>query len=57
MLFKRAGLDVIPFPVDFQVSEDVKSNILDFIPNGSSLRQTEMALREVYGYLFYLIKK
>ena len=57
LLFKRVGLDVIPFPVDFQVSEGGNLTILGFIPNGNSLRQTEMALREEYGYLFYLIKK
>lgn len=55
LLFKRAGLNVIPFPVDFQVSKGSLS-IMDFIPNGHSLRQTEIALREIYGYLYYLIR-
>ncbi|MBN1183758.1 MAG: YdcF family protein [Bacteroidales bacterium] len=57
MLFGRAGFDVNPFPVDFQVSAGERLSVFDFIPTGSSLRQTEIALREVYGYLFYLIKK
>ena len=57
MLFKRAGLEVIPFRVDFQVSEGRKLSILDFMPQGGSLRQTETALREVYGYLYYLVKR
>jgi uncharacterized SAM-binding protein YcdF (DUF218 family) len=57
MLFKRAGLEVIPFRVDFQVSEGRKLSILDFMPQGDSLRQTETALREVYGYLYYLVKR
>jgi len=30
-----------------------KLTILDFMPQGDSLRQTEMALREVYGYWYY----
>jgi uncharacterized SAM-binding protein YcdF (DUF218 family) len=57
MLFKRAGLEVIPFRVDFQVSKGRKLSILDFMPQGESLRQTETALREIYGYLYYLVKK
>ena len=52
LLFKRAGLDVIPFRVDFQVSERRKLTILAFMPWGDSLRQTERALRELYGYWF-----
>jgi uncharacterized SAM-binding protein YcdF (DUF218 family) len=56
MLFKRSGFDVIPFPVDFQISKEKNLSILDFIPNGNSLRQTEIALREVYGYMYYLIR-
>ena len=57
MLFKRAGLEVIPFRVDFQVSEGRKLSILDFMPQGDSLRQTETAFREIYGYLYYFIKR
>jgi uncharacterized SAM-binding protein YcdF (DUF218 family) len=54
MLFERAGFEVIPFRVDFQVSEGRKMTVLDFMPQGDSLRQTETALREVYGYVYYL---
>ena len=57
LLFERAGLDVIPFRVDFQVSEGKKLTVLDFLPRGNSLRQSETALREVYGYWYYLMKK
>jgi uncharacterized SAM-binding protein YcdF (DUF218 family) len=56
MLFERAGLEVIPFPVDFQVSEGGKLTVLDFMPQGHYLRQTEIALRELYGYLYYKVK-
>jgi len=31
-----------------------KLTILDFMPQGGSLSQTETALREVYGYVYYL---
>jgi len=57
LLFERAGLTVIPFRVYFQVSEGRTVTILDFLPNGDSLRQTERALREVYGYWYYLVKR
>ena len=40
--------------VDFQVSEGGKLTILDFMPQGGSLRQTETAFREMYGYVYYL---
>ena len=55
MLFENAGLDVVPFRVDFQVSSGRKTTILDFLPWGGSLRQMERALREVYGYLYYMV--
>jgi uncharacterized SAM-binding protein YcdF (DUF218 family) len=56
LLFERAGLEVIPFRVDFQVSEGGKLTILDFMPRCNSLCQTETALREVYGYVYYRLK-
>jgi uncharacterized SAM-binding protein YcdF (DUF218 family) len=52
-LFARAGLDTAPFPVDFQTGEGHILTILDFLPNAGSLRNTETALREMYGLLFY----
>lgn len=55
LLFERAGLEPLPFPVDFQVSARVRIGPLDFLPNAGSLAQTEMALREVYGILFYRV--
>jgi len=57
LLFERAGLEVIPFRVDFQVSDGRKLTILDFMPQGDSLRQMETALREVYGYWYYSVKR
>jgi uncharacterized SAM-binding protein YcdF (DUF218 family) len=57
LLFERAGLEVIPFCVDFQVSEGGKLTILDFMPQAGSLCQTGTALRELYGYAYYLIKR
>ena len=53
VLFARAGFQVVPFPVDFQVSVGRAFTILDLLPNAGSLSQTETALREWYGWLFY----
>ena len=52
-LFERAGLQVIPFPVDFQVSEGQILSVLDFLPSAGALKQVELALRELYGRAFY----
>lgn len=53
LLFEQAGLTVIPFPVDFRASEGQIFSILSLLPSAQSLAQTETALREFYGYLFY----
>lgn len=54
-LFERAGMSVIPFPVDFKVSAGGTVSVLDFLPTAEALKQTEMALREAYGRLFYFV--
>lgn len=53
LLFEDAGLDVIPYPVDFRRGEGSEFTILDLLPNAGSLANTELALREFYGYWFY----
>lgn len=53
ILFTRAGLDVQPFPVDFKVSEGKTLTLMDVLPQGESLSQTEIALRELYGLVYY----
>ena len=55
LLFERAGMSVIPFPVDFKVSAGRSVSLLDFLPTAEALQQTEMAMREGYGRLYYLI--
>jgi uncharacterized SAM-binding protein YcdF (DUF218 family) len=56
-LFERAGMSVIPFPVDFKVSAGGTLSVLDFLPTAAALQQTELALREEYGRLFYFVVK
>jgi uncharacterized SAM-binding protein YcdF (DUF218 family) len=52
-LFERAGLTVLAFPVDFQVGAGRGVSALDFLPSAGALGQTQTALRELYGRLFY----
>jgi uncharacterized SAM-binding protein YcdF (DUF218 family) len=54
-LFERAGISVIPFPVDFKVSAGRTVSVLDFLPTAGALAQTELAWREGYGRLFYFV--
>jgi len=56
-LFERAGLQVIPFPVDFQISATKKLTPMDFLPSAGSLGATETALRELCGRMFWAIFK
>ena len=54
-LFRRAGIDCVIFPVDFRHDATRNITLLDFLPNAGALAETETALREVYGNLFYRI--
>lgn len=53
LLFKRAGVDCVIFPVDFRTDPARAVTLLDFIPKAEALHNTETALREYYGYWFY----
>jgi uncharacterized SAM-binding protein YcdF (DUF218 family) len=56
-LFVAHGLEVIPFPVDFKVDASSSLTVLDVLPNASSLKGSEMAMREWYGRAYYLLKQ
>jgi uncharacterized SAM-binding protein YcdF (DUF218 family) len=53
MLFARAGLEIVPFPVDFKVSVGQTFILFELLPNAGSLNETELAFREMYGLVFY----
>jgi len=55
--FRDAGVTTIPFPVDFHVDAHRPAVVLDFVPNSASLHQTENAIREWYGSLFYRVAR
>ena len=56
-VFERAGLTVIPFPVDFRGAPagkpGVGSFVLSLVPNATALLGTENAVRELYARAFY----
>jgi len=54
-LFKNAGVELTPFPVDYRGLPNRQLPYLDWIPNAGSLQKTEMALRECYGMAFYAV--
>jgi len=54
-LFRRAGVDFTPFPVDFQRDPRRKLTLLDFLPRPDALQLTELTLRETYGRIYYWI--
>ena len=54
-LFASAGIQVLPFPVDFKVPVQESFTLLTVIPSLSGLGRTETALREFYGLLFYAV--
>jgi uncharacterized SAM-binding protein YcdF (DUF218 family) len=52
-LFRKAGVECVIFPVDFRRDRQKKLTPVDFLPKAEALANTETALREVYGNLFY----
>jgi hypothetical protein len=53
--FQRTGVDCIFFPVDFRRDRSRPLMLLDFLPTAEALAETETALRECYGNLFYRV--
>jgi uncharacterized SAM-binding protein YcdF (DUF218 family) len=47
--FEQAGLGVVAYPVDFQVSEGKKLSAMDFLPQAEALRNTERGIKEILG--------
>ena len=53
MLFDREDLAVIPFPTDYRGPGQHSLELLDFIPQADGLNNTEVAMKEFYGLLYY----
>ena len=56
-LFRKAGVDFVPFPVDYQTDVQSRLTVLDFLPRADGLVKTETAVRELYGMLFYALRR
>ena len=61
-LFEKEGLNIIPFPVDFN-SQDLSINQIignpyNLLPNAKSLSMSSKAIREIIGrYSLIFLKK
>jgi len=55
-LFEDAGLAVTTFPVDFAHSDAGGVGVLDFLPSAGALGETQTAMREMYGRLYYRVR-
>ena len=53
--FRHARVEVVPFPVDYRSDPNRRTALVDFLPNAEGLRDTEAALRELYGLAFYAL--
>jgi len=49
--FERVGANSIPAPTDFRKKGEY--TIFDFFPNAKDLRNSDLAIREYFGILFY----
>ena len=52
-LFEQAGLEVLPYPVDFKVSAGQSFNAMKLLPSAGAWQRTEMAWRELLGRAYY----
>lgn len=52
--FKKAGLDVIPYPTDFKM--DKKYTLYSYFPKMNVLQDSTKAIREYIGLAYYYIK-
>ncbi len=55
IVFESAGINTIPFAVDFQKSAQ-KLTFMSFLPSANSLSKTSFFVREMIGRLFYKLK-
>ena len=55
LVFKAAGINVIPFPVDFRIGAQ-KITFMNFIPSAGSFASTSFFVREMIGRTYYNLK-
>jgi len=55
LVFEAAGINVIPFPVDFIIGAE-KLTFMSFIPSAGSFASTSFFVREMIGRTYYSLK-
>ena len=55
IVFEAAGMNVVPFPVDFQ-KELSKITFMSFVPSANALSGTSFFVREMIGRAYYNLK-
>ena len=55
IVFEAAGINVVPFPVDFQ-KELSKITFMSFVPTAKSFYDTSFFVREMMGRIYYNLK-
>ena len=55
LVFEAAGINVIPFPVDFKTGAG-KLTFMSFIPSADSFASTNFFVREMIGRTYYNLK-
>ena len=55
LVFEAAGINVIPFPVDFIIGAE-KFTFMSFIPSAGSFASTSFFVREMIGRTYYSLK-
>ena len=55
IVFEAAGINVVPFPVDFQKGLS-KITFMSFIPSANALSGTSFFVREMIGRIYYNLK-
>lgn len=55
-LFEQAGLEVLPYPVDFKARTDQPFEAMNLLPKAEAWHRTEMAWREQLGHTYYAMR-
>ena len=54
--FRKAGLDVAPWPADFRAQYPLVNSVFDFLPDAGALEMTTTAIKEWLGLAVYRLR-
>jgi uncharacterized SAM-binding protein YcdF (DUF218 family) len=54
--FRKAGLDVAPWPADFRTEHPLVNSVFDFLPDPGALEMTTTAIKEWLGLAVYRLR-